>query len=645
VILPRSLLLVALLSPLATAEELLGEIISSELGRRYDAALLRRGAASADPNVREAAARAAGRIRDEDALSWLLPLLRDDNGRVRRATLFALGQLGDDAVTLPLREAVAALPRSDRPHALEALGKTRDARAVATVVAYLTDSDPEVRNQAALALFRIGDDSATTELFAALLVEKNPEPRWRQVYGLFRLLRDRTRRTKKPVGVGIDQQQLLRASIATDRPFHERVFATMALGAIAGGDEWIVPLLGDEDARVVVSAVRGLSLGPVRDHPQALAAHLEHKNTLVREAIVDALIGWKATDALQAAQPKLRGRDAMKAHLALIDLGETPKVGPLFASDESIKEEWLCQLAAKTGSALPDPASLKTPDGLRAAAEACGSDKLPEADRRRALRKLLKNPDGTVRTMAVGVVAEQGWKDEAAHVIEAARTATGPEAVDVRMEAANALAKLEVADAWLKDAAIDPEFGVRQAARAALEKLGKPLPPNKPRAGLRLHDQDAPSIVAAAQALRGARVDLKTNRGTMTLILLPDEAPAHCVNFATLVTKGFYDNRSWHRVVADFVIQGGCPRGDGWGGPGYFLPDEIGTRPYVRGTVGMPKSGDDTGGCQIFITHLPTPHLDGRYTVYAQVIEGLAVIDKIRVGDRIEKATLRVRER
>ncbi|MHC4846856.1 MAG: HEAT repeat domain-containing protein, partial [Planctomycetota bacterium] len=168
----RSLLLVALLSPLANAEELLGEIISSELGRRYDDALLRRGAAAPDPTVREAAARAAGRIRDKAALSWLLPLLRDDNGRVRRATLFALGQLGDDAVTLPLREAVAALPRTDRPHALEALGKTRDARAVATIVAHLTDSDPEVRNQAALALFRIGDDSATTELFAALLVEK-----------------------------------------------------------------------------------------------------------------------------------------------------------------------------------------------------------------------------------------------------------------------------------------------------------------------------------------------------------------------------------------------------------------------------------------------------------------------------------------
>ena len=96
----------------------------------------------------------------------------------------------------------------------------------------------------------------------------------------------------------------------------------------------------------------------------------------------------------------------------------------------------------------------------------------------------------------------------------------------------------------------------------------------------------------------------------------------------------------WHRVVPDFVVQGGCPRGDGWGGPGYVLPDEIGMRPYVRGTVGMPKSGPDTGGCQVFVTHLPTPHLDGRYTVFAQVVIGLDVVDRIRVGDRIVKAVV-----
>ena len=93
-------------------------------------------------------------------------------------------------------------------------------------------------------------------------------------------------------------------------------------------------------------------------------------------------------------------------------------------------------------------------------------------------------------------------------------------------------------------------------------------------------------------------------------------------------------------VNCDYV---GCAP-DYSGGGSSSSADEIGTRPYVRGTVGMPRSGNDTGGCQIFITHLPTPHLDGNYSVYAQVIEGLDVIDKIRVGDTIEKATLMVRE-
>jgi len=184
---------------------------------------------------------------------------------------------------------------------------------------------------------------------------------------------------------------------------------------------------------------------------------------------------------------------------------------------------------------------------------------------------------------------------------------------------------------------------VRAAARTALQQLGREAPREPPPSGFRLHGHDAAALLQAARALRGARVELETTRGTIEMVLLPDEAPAHCVNFATLVESGFYKDLLWHRVVGNFVIQGGCPRGDGWGGPGYTLPDEIGRRQhYVRGTVGMPKAGDDTGGCQIFITHLPTPHLDGRYTVFAQVVRGLDVVDRIRVGDRILGARLRV---
>jgi peptidyl-prolyl cis-trans isomerase B (cyclophilin B) len=93
--------------------------------------------------------------------------------------------------------------------------------------------------------------------------------------------------------------------------------------------------------------------------------------------------------------------------------------------------------------------------------------------------------------------------------------------------------------------------------------------------------------------------------------------------------------------VPNFVIQGGDPDGNGWGGPGYSIPDEISRIGYGTGTVGMPKGGKDTGGCQLFITHIPTPHLDGNYTVFGKVVSGLEVIDQIEVGDLIVRAVVK----
>ena len=99
--------------------------------------------------------------------------------------------------------------------------------------------------------------------------------------------------------------------------------------------------------------------------------------------------------------------------------------------------------------------------------------------------------------------------------------------------------------------------------------------------------------------------------------------------------QGLFTNVPWHRVVADFVVQGGDPRGDGEGGPGYTIRDEINQRPYLRGTVGMALDWADTGGSQFFITHSPQPHLDGRYTVFGQVVTGMDVVDKMKQWDMI----------
>ncbi|HEV2706374.1 MAG TPA: peptidylprolyl isomerase [Pyrinomonadaceae bacterium] len=136
------------------------------------------------------------------------------------------------------------------------------------------------------------------------------------------------------------------------------------------------------------------------------------------------------------------------------------------------------------------------------------------------------------------------------------------------------------------------------------------------------------------------RASVLTDKGSFTIELLPDEAPLTVDNFVGLARKNYFNNVSFHRVVPNFVIQGGDPRGDGNGGPGYQIRCEINAVPYVRGAVGMALSGKDTGGSQWFVTHSPQPHLDGGYTVFGRVIEGMDVVDRIAVGDRIHSVTV-----
>jgi cyclophilin family peptidyl-prolyl cis-trans isomerase len=105
------------------------------------------------------------------------------------------------------------------------------------------------------------------------------------------------------------------------------------------------------------------------------------------------------------------------------------------------------------------------------------------------------------------------------------------------------------------------------------------------------------------------------------------------------VNAGFYDGLPWHRVISNFVAQGGDPDGTGFGGAGYSLRAEINRRPFARGALGMPRSqGFDTGGGQLFFSHVPTPHLDGQYTVFGQIIRGADVIDRLERGDLILRA-------
>ncbi|NUS60831.1 MAG: peptidylprolyl isomerase [Lysobacter sp.] len=127
-----------------------------------------------------------------------------------------------------------------------------------------------------------------------------------------------------------------------------------------------------------------------------------------------------------------------------------------------------------------------------------------------------------------------------------------------------------------------------------------------------------------------------TSRGPIRVELAPDKAPLTVANFVNLAKRGFYDGLSFHRVIDDFMIQGGCPEGSGRGGPGYRFEDETsnGLR-HDRGVLSMANAGPNTNGSQFFITHVPTPWLDGKHTVFGKVVDGLEVVDAVKQGDKI----------
>ncbi|KAF1719034.1 peptidylprolyl isomerase [Pseudoxanthomonas wuyuanensis] len=132
-----------------------------------------------------------------------------------------------------------------------------------------------------------------------------------------------------------------------------------------------------------------------------------------------------------------------------------------------------------------------------------------------------------------------------------------------------------------------------------------------------------------------------TSRGPIKVELYPDKAPLTVANFVNLAKRGFYDGLNFHRVIPDFMIQGGCPEGSGRGGPGYRFEDETnnGVR-HERGVLSMANAGPNTNGSQFFITHIKTDWLDGKHTVFGKVLEGLDVVDAVVQGDVINKLTI-----
>ena len=296
----------------------------------------------------------------------------------------------------------------------------------------------------------------------------------------------------------------------------------------------------------------------------------------------------------------------------------------------------------KLSSYLTHPEVRMVTEALEATSTLAEEKYTPEL--RAGIKRALERVDTATSALAAQLAEKYKWKDFAPSLASVYPLFTAPDQVEVKVALLGALGAvgdlthLPTVEAALKET----EKQVIVAAVKAYEAITKMESPVKVPLNSKVV-ATPPSYPEAMAALK-AKVVLVTSKGEVHLAM-EEDAPVTALNFIRLVKKGalkqtFYDGKNFHRVVPNFVVQGGDPRGDGYGGPGYLIRDEVSDRLHLRGTVGMATAGKDTGGCQFFINLAPNLHLDGRYTLFAKVTKGMDVADKLEVGDRIITARI-----
>jgi cyclophilin family peptidyl-prolyl cis-trans isomerase len=268
------------------------------------------------------------------------------------------------------------------------------------------------------------------------------------------------------------------------------------------------------------------------------------------------------------------------------------------------------------------------------------------------LVEALADSDGSVQAVALDIAAplasgpgaDAAVKKAWSAAFASALASREPDLVASALDAAAVLA--EGGCALLAARRDDADDLVRARARRLLvEKCGEDPGTFSRRSFVtRLSGADYRRLAQVAESGRLVAT-VSTTRGAFEAELLSRDAPMTVDSFAELARKGYFDGTTIHRVVPDFVVQAGDPRGDGTGGPDYALRDELNALPYVRGRIGMALSGPDTGGSQWFVTLSRQPHLDGAYTVFGDVIAGMDVVERIEQNDRLVSVGVREERR
>ncbi len=594
-----------------------------------------------EPEIRARTGLALGRIADPKANGYLVELIQDSVEEVAETAAFAIGIAGDKRFATELFDYAESMPASVQALLIQAAGRLGDSTMpfIADQIAgYLDHIDHRTREQAAMALWRANGQEYAGKLEQLLRTDPVRPVKAAALYALVRM--------------GIAQAAISYTDWLPDSDPWVRSLAIRGLG-LTKSDEYttlIASGLNDRDNTVVSQAVA--SLGQIASDKAVefiIARLADEKDENLQVQILETLGRLKASQAqdyvldLIADSAEVNVTGAALVYLAKIEYEGT------VALIDSLSDLQNPYINTKIAEALSEIGG----DIARERLGRMTTDDAPQV-RVAAMQTLielfpntmdfyintaLKDSDFVVVSQGVDLIGEHRLDKYLPQL--STLIGMGTEAhPDLKRSIVAAVGEFipgehdSLAEDILYHCLLDVDYTVsKEAARIYEEKVGV----------------DKSSFVGSPQGLANVgtikkflqKYDgnpyavIRTSRGDIWIELFKDIAPLTVYNFIDLAQEGFYDRLIFHRVIPNFVIQGGDPRGDGWGGPGYTIRSEFSNVTYGRGSVGMASSGKDTEGCQFFITHSPQPHLDARYTNFGKVHEGMDVVDAIVRGDTI----------
>jgi cyclophilin family peptidyl-prolyl cis-trans isomerase/HEAT repeat protein len=628
-------------------------ILQVEDRREYDAALVDWGIHHPNALHRARMALALGRIgphtfvdangngvRDEGerqaGVAQLVTLVSDPDANVRATAAFALGQIGDATSIDALLQFAGDADGDVAGEAVEALSKLAAKVPLARYAAFASAQTPEgIRARAIRFLFRFKSDEASA-IAADALASPSPRIREEATYDLARrafaparprlelLVNDPNPQTRANVmtalgRIGSADSLTLLIEALRDPHTWVRTNALMAISRLAAKDRKVIerPEM-DRDAMRVLELLDDPDPGTRASSIDVLGYYAVHSEPARRRLLEIAANGsrWDREQAAGAIAKNLGDEKLLPA-----DLSGWAKVRVLEAAtaiSDAVRERY-----------AHDPDPLVRTQAVATIADDHVDASLP------LIRAGLDDADVIVRGYAIGRYAKSHDANKLAILQAAEQRARNDKQNDARLAAIGSIAEIDYPEREnvLRALLTDRDPVVRRSAADAIEQtLKKPRPQYTP---LPVTRTDYAEIVEWSRHPHTATIHM--TRGNIQIALLTNDAPITTWNFAQLARAKYFDNSSFMRVVPNFVIQGGDPRNDMEGSPGYTIRDEINLQKYTRAAVGMALSGPDTGGSQFFITHSPQPHLDGGYTIFGRVTAGMtAVVDQTERGDKVE---------